>query len=156
MRAVSSDEGHMSTQWIVVADAAAARFFERTADGRLKRVGATYHDASRMHEGDLRTGGKGGVDDSAGAGHHEADPQVRTSEKHADIFAKELAKKLKSDHNDKKFDALVLAAAPQFLGHLRDKLDDTVSATIVDSIDEDWTNEDDDKIAKHLNTQLYK
>ena len=146
----------MSTQWIVVADAAAARFFKRTADGKLSRIGATYHEPSRMHEGDLRTGGEGGVDDSAGAGHHDADPQVHTSEKHANIFAKKLAQKLKSDHNAKRFDALVLAAAPQFLGHLRDKLDDTVAATIVDSIDKDWTNENDDKIAKHLNTQLYK
>ncbi|WP_348760214.1 host attachment protein [uncultured Salinisphaera sp.] len=146
----------MSTQWIVVADAAAARFFERTADGQLKRVGATYHEESRMHEGDLRTGGKGGVDDSTSASHHEADPQVTTQEKHADIFAKELAEKLKSAHNDGTFDALVLAAAPAFLGHLRDKLDDNVAKTVVDSIDKDWTSEDDDQIAKHLNTQLYK
>ncbi|RJS91403.1 host attachment protein [Salinisphaera sp. Q1T1-3] len=144
----------MATQWIIVADAAAARFFSRTPDGALERIGADYHEESRLHEGDLRTGGKGEVHDAGGAGQRQSDPQTRTSEKHADIFAKQVAEKLKSASNDNAFDELVLVAAPSFLGHLRDKLDNTVSKRIVDTIDKDWTQHDDEQIAKQLNTQI--
>lgn len=144
----------MKTQWIVIADAAAARFYARTPNGELKRQGADYHDESRQHEGDLRTGGKGEVHDSAGSGQHQADPQTRTSEKHADIFAKQVAAKLKSAHNDKAFDELVLVAAPSFLGHLRDKLDKNVADVVAETIDKDWTSHDDEQIARQLNDKV--
>lgn len=144
----------MTTQWIVVADAAAARFFERRDAQDLKRIGATYHDDSRKHEGDLRTGGKGEVHDSAGAGQHQADPQTSTGEKHADIFAKEVAERLKSAQNDRSFDELIVVAEPSFLGLLRDQFDKTVADRIVASIDKDWTQHDDEQIAKQLDNQL--
>ncbi|HET7315384.1 host attachment protein [Salinisphaera sp.] len=144
----------MAKQWIVVADAAAARLFSRENAGSLARVEAFYHDQSRKHEGDLRTGGKGEVEDSAAHGRHQADPQTRTSEKHEDIFAKQVAARLKSGLNDNAFDELVLVAAPQFLGRLRDHLDSPLSRHVVATIDKDWTNQKDSEIEKHLDLQL--
>lgn len=144
----------MAKQWIVVADAAAARLFSRDSGNALARVDALYHDDSRKHEGDLRTGGKGEVEDSAGHGRHQADPQISTSEKHADIFAKEVVGKLKAGLNDRRFDTLVLVAAPQFLGRLRDHLDSPLSQCVTATIDKDWTHQDDAQIEAHLASNL--
>lgn len=144
----------MPKQWILVSDASAARLFSRQNTGSLSRVEAFYHDDSRKHEGDLRTGGKGEVEDSAAHGRHQADPQTRTSEKHEDIFAKKVVDKLKSGLNDNAFDELVLVAAPQFLGRLRDHLDSPLSQRVAATIDKDWTHQDDAAIEKHLDSQL--
>lgn len=115
---------------------------------------AFYHDEIRKHEVDLRTGGKGEIDDSAAHGRHQADPQTRTSEKHEDIFAKEVVAKLKSGFNNKAFDELVLIAAPQFLGRRRGHLDTPLSQCVATSIDKDWTQQNDAEIEKHLDSQL--
>ncbi|WP_423822998.1 host attachment protein [Salinisphaera sp. SPP-AMP-43] len=144
----------MSKQWILVADAAAARLFSRDSGGSLSRVDAFYHDESRKHEGDLRTGGKGQVEDSAGHGAHQADPQTETSEKHAHLFAKEVVGHLKSGHNDNAFEQLILVAEPQFLGRLRDQLDSPLNQCVVATLDKDWTGEKDAEIEKHLKSQL--
>lgn len=144
----------MAKQWILVADAASARLFSRENAGSLSRVEALYHDDSRKHEGDLRTGGKGEVEDSAAHGRHQADPQTRTSEKHEDIFAKQIVARLKSGLNNDDFDELVLVAAPQFLGRLRDRLDSPLSQRLVATLDKDWTNQNDADIEKHLASQL--
>ncbi|AWN16290.1 host attachment protein [Salinisphaera sp. LB1] len=144
----------MAKQWILVADAAAARLFSRQGIGALSRVDAFYHDESRKHEGDLRTGGKGEIEDSAAHGRHQADPQTRTSEKHEDMFAKEVVARLKSGFNDNAFDELVLVAAPHFLGRLREHLDSPLSQCVAASIDKDWTRQNDAEIEKHLDSQL--
>lgn len=141
----------MYSEWIVVADAAVARLFSRQrAGGELTRVDALHHQQSRAHEGDLRTGGKGEVADSQGHGVHQADPQTTTGEKHADIFAKQVAEHLKSALNDQAFHTLVIVAAPSFLGRLRDHMDDSLSKCVKQSIDKDWTQHDDQKIAELL------
>lgn len=141
----------MHSEWIVVADASAARFISRQRAGReLHRVDALHHQQSRAHEGDLRTGGKGEVADSQGHGVRQADPQTTTGEKHADIFAKQIAEYLKSALNDETFDSLILVAAPSFLGRLRDHMDDSLQARVKQSIDKDWTQRDDREIADLL------
>lgn len=139
----------MSKQWIMVADAAHARIFSRDApNGSLSRVDALHHKESQAHEGDLRTGGKGEVADSGGHGAHQADPQTSTGEKHADIFAKQIAERLKAGLNDKAFDSLIIAAAPAFLGRLRDKFDGPLQKAIDSTIDKNWTQQDDGEIEK--------
>lgn len=141
----------MKSQWIVVADAATARIFDRhQPSGELKRVKALHHDESRAHEGDLRTGGKGSVHESTGASEHAPDPQTTTSEKHADIFAKQVAEYLKSAFNDQAFDELIIAAAPAFLGRLRDKIENPLADAVTHTIDKNWTQQDDSGIERQI------
>ena len=65
-----------------------------------------------MVDGSVREFTWGEVHDSAGSGQHQADPQTRTSEKHAGFFAKEVVEFLKSAYNDGRFERLVLVAEP--------------------------------------------
>lgn len=144
----------MDNQWIVVADAAQARVFARAGDGALTLHKTLTHSESRAHEGDLRTGGKGEVHDSGGSGQHQADPQTSTSEKHADIFAKQVAEHLKQALNDNAFSTLVIAAAPAFLGLLRDQMDGPLEKSVKTTIDKNWAQHDQQQIEKLVNNQL--
>jgi len=145
----------MATQWVLVADAAHARIFSRAqGDGTLSLVENMTHAESQAHEGDLRTGGKGSVQESTGSGRHQPDPQTSTSEKHADIFAKQVGERLKQAVNDGEFTSLVIAAAPSFLGLLREQLDRPIEDTLSTTIDKNWAQAKPEEIEKLLNDQL--
>ena len=144
----------MSNQWIVVSDAARARLFSRDAEHKLALVDTLKHSESEAHEGDLRTGGKGEIHDSGGSGQHQADPQTTTSEKHADIFAKQVTERLKSGLNDDAFKELVIVADPSFLGRLRDHMDNPLRDTVRKTLDKNWAQHDTQQIEKQLDNQL--
>ena len=144
----------MSNQWIVVSDAARARLFSRDAEHKLTLVDTLKHNESEAHEGDLRTGGKGEIHDSGGSGQHQADPQTTTSEKHADIFAKQVTDRLKSGLNDDAFKELVIVADPSFLGRLRDHMDNPLRDTVRKTLDKNWAQHDTQQIEKQLDNQL--
>ena len=144
----------MSNQWIVVSDAARARLFSRDAEHKLTLVDTLKHSESEAHEGDLRTGGKGEIHDSGGSGQHQADPQTTTSEKHADIFAKQVTERLKSGLNDDAFKELVVVADPSFLGRLRDHMDNPLRDTVRKTLDKNWAQHDTQQIEKQLDNQL--
>jgi len=144
----------MSNQWIVVSDAARARLFSRDAEHKLTLVDTLKHNESEAHEGDLRTGGKGEIHDSGGSGQHQADPQTTTSEKHADIFAKQVTERLKSGLNDDAFKELIIVADPSFLGRLRDHMDNPLRDTVRKTLDKNWAQHDTQQIEKQLDNQL--
>ena len=145
----------MAEQWILVADASRARIFSRGGDhGALKTVDTLEHPQSRAHEGDLRTGDKGTSHDQAGEGERQSDPQTTTMEKHADIFARQIAERLKSGFNDTAFRHLVLVAEPAFLGRLREQIDAPMNRSVAHTIDRNWAQHDSTWIAKQLDKQL--
>ena len=144
----------MSNQWIVVSDAARARLISRDAEHKLTLVDTLKHSESEAHEGDLRTGGKGEIHDSGGSGQHQADPQTTTSEKHADIFAKQVTERLKSGLNDDAFKELIIVADPSFLGRLRDHMDNPLRDTVRKTLDKNWAQHDTQQIEKQLDNQL--
>ncbi len=145
----------MDLQWIVVSDAAQARIFSRhAAASALKPVDTLTHSQSRLHEGDLRTGGKGETHESTGSSVHQPDPQTTTGEKHADIFAKEVAQALKRGRIDNAYNDLVLVADPSFLGRLRDHLDNPTRAYVTQTIDKNWAQHDAREIGRLLADKL--
>ena len=145
----------MAKQWIVVSDAARARVFARDGAGSgLTLLDTLTHSESEAHEGDLRTGGKGDVHDSGGSSVHQPDPQTTTSEKHADIFAKEVVEHLKSGLNDSKYEQLIVVADPSFLGRLRDKMDGPLEKAVAETIDKNWAQHDAYQIEKQLARKL--
>lgn len=128
--------------------------FSRTGQGDLARIDAWYHNETRRHVGDLRTGGKGEVADAAAHGRHQADPQATATEKHAAEFARQTIRVLKSALNERAFDELVVVAEPRFLGRLRAAMDRPLWSHVTRTIDKDWTGEDDARLRRHLDSQL--
>lgn len=139
--------------WVVVADAARARIFS-LMDGELTPQDVLTHPESQMHTGDLRTGGKGESIESHGAAARQADPQVSTMEKHAERFAKEIAEYLRLARTKNYFERLIIVAAPQELGRMRDNLDSATAALLEKSIDKNWAQHDSHEIGKLLNKHI--
>lgn len=139
----------MQSKWIVVADAARARVFAQQEGGLHEHHDFT-HPESQLYDRDLRTGGKGEVNKSAGTGSHQSDPAETTMEKHAELFAKELADFLKQARVKGDYAELVLVAEPKVLGRVRDNLDDATAKAVTRTIDKNLTQHDADQIRKSV------
>lgn len=142
------------TTYIVVSDAARARVFAHAA-GAMREVDTLVHPESRLHTGDLRTGGKGEVDQSVGDGRNQSDHAVTTMEKHAMTFAKEVAQYLHQARTQHKADDFILVADPKFLGALRDKLDKPTRDHVIKEIDKDLTKASEEQIAETVGVSLH-
>ena len=140
-----------SATWVVVAAAARARIFH-AGQGRsgLSELHDLTHPESQRHERELRTGGKGEIIQSMGAGTHQSDPQQTTKEKHAELFSKELADFLRRARVDGDYGTLVLVAAPKVLGRVRDNLDEATARTVERTIAKNWTRHDAGRIDELL------
>lgn len=137
----------MHKTWVLVADSARARIFRR--DGRWQALNerqALSHPESRLHEGDLKTGGRGEQQESRNRSAHSSDYEVTPNEKEADDFAREVAHKLHDGRSRGDFEKLVLVAPPSFLGRLRDKLDGTTARCVTQEVDKNWARQSTRKI----------
>ncbi len=137
----------MANTWIVIADAARARIFDGGPHGRdLDEIEDLSHPESRLHEGDLRTGETGSRQRPEAAARGASGPTTPAHDKHAQGFARDIARYLDHARQQGRFDSLIIAAAPKVLGELRDHLDSSTRATIVTEIDKDWTKQPRDKL----------
>ncbi len=141
----------MKKTWIVVADSAHARLFTAdTPTAPLTELEDLLHIQSRMHDRDLVTDGPGKHSNDAGAGHHGYEPKLPPSEEEAIRFAKELAQALYKAFHEKRFEQLIIVAAPKFLGHLRNALDKNLQKVISLEVAKDLVPETPEAIRKHL------
>lgn len=141
----------MKKTWIVVADSARARLFTATTPtGGLTELEDLLHIQAKLHDRDLITDGPGKHANDAGGGHHGYEPKITPTEEEAIRFAKELAQELYKAFHEKKFEQLIIAAAPRFLGHLRNALDKNVKKVVVLEIAKDLVPETPEAIRKHL------
>lgn len=141
----------MST-WYLVANQSTAKFFESTAASRaIHLMNEIEHKEGRLHEGDLVTGSKGAVFQSAGQGQQRAtEPEVSATEHEAEKFAGELAGDLYKARLDGRFNKLVLVAAPSFLGQLRSALDKTTASLVVKEVDKNLAGQSSRDLEKEL------
>ena len=148
----------MERIWILVADSAHARLYLR---GRrweqLEQLEQHEHPEGRAHEGDLVSDQGAAVIQRGGQGQRRSSqPEVSATEHEAQVFARELAERLRRGRVGQEMDALVLVAAPHFLGLLRNTLDDQTRKCVVHEIDKDLTQYDAEKVGelldKYLNT----
>ncbi|WP_110707160.1 host attachment family protein [Salinicola sp. CR57] len=137
----------MDKTFVVAADASRARIFALEARV-LREIETLTHPESRLHTGDLRTGGEGSA--TSGPSQRQTGNDNATSEKQAMFFAKEVAGYLRTARTQGKADKFVLIAAPQFLGHLREKLDKPTLDCVVQTLDKDLSKANEDEIISKL------
>lgn len=119
-------------RWVVVADGARARIFEahRHAPG-LRPVLPYDLTASRLRDRDRGSDRAGSTHQSAGYGSHSMDPQTDPVDHEHDLLAREVAQVLAHGRHEHRVDAIVLVAAPAFLGRLRRAIDSQTRALVV-------------------------
>ncbi|MDZ7663025.1 host attachment protein [Thiohalophilus sp.] len=143
----------MPKTWILVADSSRARLFSAdTASSPLIEVETFTHPASRQHEQDItsdlpgKQNGKGINGSFAHAMTQETDPK-----KHEAInFSREIAQHINKAHGKNKFKQLIIVAAPNFLGLLRDSLNESTRRSLTLQLDKNLTRQNPDAIRKHL------
>ncbi|WP_018862144.1 MULTISPECIES: host attachment protein [unclassified Thioalkalivibrio] len=149
----------MDTVWIVVADAARARIL--SCEGRacqgLHEIETLTHSESRVHAQELVTDRPGRSWSSAsGDGRHAMQESTDPSVNERNRFAREVAERLKSGYHKGTYQRLVILAAPQFLGALRDLLDPQVSQIVTAQIAKNVAKiQDPAALRNHLPDFLY-
>lgn len=121
------------TLWIVTANAARARFYERRADGSLAEIADLVHPESRQSGRDLASDRAGRSELSLGdqkRGRTAYEPPTSVHEKEHERFAREVAAQLDAGVAGGRCQALVLLVAPAFLGELRQRLGDATAKAV--------------------------
>ncbi len=147
----------MATTWVVAADAARARIFEseRRSGEPMQERETWVNPELRLPAHELVTDepGRGG---GAGDERHAMDPSTDHKEVEAERFARELVQWLEQARQQGRFDHLVVAAAPHFLGQLRHRMGGSLKAAITHEVDKDLCRlERPDQVRKHLPDFLY-
>lgn len=150
----------METTWIVTADEARARIFSQSGAGQpLQEIEDMVDAEGRMQAADINTdrldptaAGKS-VHGTGGALPGKLYQPAQTPEAHeAEKFARDLARVLLKARQEGRYDKLVLAAAPKFLGVLRQQLDPQLAALLTRQIDKDYTHSSAHQLREQLET----
>ena len=143
----------MARTWVLVAESSRARIFEsEQAAGPIHELASLEHPEARMHERDLTSDLPGRALDSkgGGGGRHGYEQHIGPKEEHAIRFAKELADRLEDARVRDRFDRVILAAAPKFLGLIRDHLSSGTAALVTEELPKNLVQQSPDEIRKHL------
>jgi len=119
-------------RWVVVADGARARIFEahRQAPG-LRSVLPYELTGSRLRNHDHVSDRAGQTHQSGGYGAPSMGAQTDPVEHEHELLAREVAEVLAHGRYEHRVDAIVLVAAPAFLGRLRRAIDPQTRALVV-------------------------
>ncbi len=145
----------MATTWILIAHRSGARVFEAQPPHRsLTLLEHIDHPQGRLQSQELDSDRPGRSHDSLGGQRHGMSSEQSRTEHLAVAFAAELAARLKTAHEAKRYEKLVLVAGPKMLGHLRDALDRQTAAVVSASLDKDLGEIPDHELASHLTDVL--
>ena len=143
----------MQTNWLIVADEGVAHIFQwQGAKGPLEEVETLTHPAAHSQEGDLRRDAQGRM-----SGHGARPMSSVTSSASLDLvhgeavqFARRVAERLGRAQTDGLFQQLTIAAAPRFLGLLRQELAPQVTALVKDEVNKDLVHEKKDDLERRF------
>jgi protein required for attachment to host cells len=135
---------------VVVADERRATFFDVTRPGNgLHEAGSVENPSGRLKDTDLETdragrryGGAQGVGHGQGQGpthghHHGVDGERSTLLHDLTLFAKEVGRRIEADRIGRKFDRLVIVAAPRMLGLLRQSIPPCAQSMLAGEVPKD-------------------
>jgi protein required for attachment to host cells len=134
----------MQTNWLIVADEAVAHIFQwQGASRRLEEVETLTHPAAHSQEADLRRDAHGRISGHAARPMTSVATSASLDMVHGEAiqFARRVAERLGRAQTEDRFQQLIIAAAPRFLGLLRQELAPQVTAKIKEDVDKDLVHE---------------
>ena len=144
----------MANTWVLVADSSRARVF--TVDSLtspLTEFRTLVHPEGRQHEQDITSdlpGSQAGQDGR----HHGVSSETDPKKTEAINFAKTISDYLEESINKHSYTRLVVAAAPAFLGLLREHMRPESLKRVTLEMDKDLTQHSTDDIRQHLPQRL--
>ena len=145
----------MADIWVLVADSSRARFFRATSPaGGLEELEDMTDPLVRMPERELGSDKPGRAFDRAGQGRHAMGKEVSFREEEIQAFARELAHHLREAREAGRYEGLVIAAPPAFLGELRKQIDPQTAAKVHAEVDKDLVKMEVAEIRERLPERL--
>lgn len=144
------------SNWIVVADAGAARIFVLAGPRqriRLKPVRELSADIKPSRE--IASDRPGRTHDRGGQGRHAEEPPTDPKRHAKASFAREVAQVLDDERRKNSFAALTVVAPPQFLGDLRGVMSGELRAMVETEINKDLTKLPVHELTPQLQDLLY-
>jgi len=140
--------------WVVAADAGRARIFTAPQpDGPLQELSDLLNPEARLQEHDAVSDRRGQM--RGGTSASEAYDSRHTHHEHAAAaFAKDLCRRLGAAQRSGEVARIYLLADPQFLGLLRENLDETTRKLVVQELASDVTRRPIADIRKALPARL--
>lgn len=138
--------------WIVIADGNVAKIFEHEGPGKgLTALKDLHFEQEALKASEIMADrpGRAGAGTSPGskaAMEYHSDPVAVRERK----FVERLADVLDEKCRERRFDRLVIAAAPAALGDIRPALSDAVKQTILAELPKDLTNVPTPKLTAHF------
>ncbi|HNS26854.1 MAG TPA: host attachment protein [Steroidobacteraceae bacterium] len=148
---------------VAVADRAQVLFYDaERPESKLRLAGQMTDPEARLRDRDYKSDRPGRVFDHApggkrrGAVAHHSTGGERTPSKHeAGVFARRIVDELERAQRQNHFDRLVLMAAPEFLGDLREVMPKSLRQAIALEIDKNLVHEDELAIREHLPADVF-
>jgi protein required for attachment to host cells len=141
----------MQARCVVVADSNRARIFALQGRNELSELEDLVNPAARQDDRELRTDADGRFYDMGERSEgHAAEPSVSPKQHEAERFAHAVARYLNDARNAHRYDSLCLIAAPQFLGLLRQSLDQQVLELVDETLPKNLTSASPDEIRQYI------
>lgn len=143
-------------RWVIVADGARARVFEthRHAPG-LRPVLPYELTINRLRDRERWSDRAGTSHDRVGHGVHSMAASTDPSEHQNDLLAREVAEVLQRGRIANRVDAIVLVAAPEFLGRLRRAIDAQTRALVVAEDSRDLSRLPEHELESRIPTEAW-
>jgi len=141
----------MSAYWVVVADSAKARIFSRNKKfSPLEELETLVHPESRLHRQDLVSDRPGQVHESRTPGESANEDPTDPKLVEAQVFARDIAHRLREGRLSGAYTSLVLVADPKFLGLLRKCMDGDTRRVIDHEVAKNVARDPVDRITRIL------
>jgi len=146
----------MSNTWVVAADSGSARIFDAVSPvGPLEEREDFANPEGRVREQDLASDKPGRSFDSMGHHRHAMGQVESPRERSAASFARLLAGRIAEARARGELDRVVLVAAPEFLGLLRESLDAETRKRVESEYSFNLVAMKPDEIRAHLPERLF-
>lgn len=138
------------TTWVLVADASRARLLcSEKAKLPLIELEGFVHPQSRLKNSELLSSSPGSSKDAGGEGRHGVEsPSAKQHE--FEVFARQLCERINRADKDNEFNRLCLVCSPQFLGQIRQFLDEQVRQKVTVEVDKNLVGHTVKDIRAHL------
>jgi protein required for attachment to host cells len=146
---------------LVVADESEALFYDiEHYDAVLMLAGKISDPNAHLHDRDLKSDRPGRILSSArghhgAVAHHATGGENRPRRHEAVLFARQIAVELEKARIEDRFDRVILAAGPPFLGVLRAALEKVFHSHIAAEIPKDLVHEPESELRGHLPREVF-
>ncbi len=145
----------MNSTWLIVADNSRARFFSmESRTGPIEETKSIVHAEARLHEQNMTSDLPGRGSGKGGEGQHAYQNKVSPKEQENINFAREISAELDKARKENKFKQVVLVAAPEFLGRLRDQMNTQTHKLVCFELAKNLAHLEAAEIRKHLPERL--